>query len=168
MKVNQQNILFDQLYSEHHEWLLKRLTAMTRNRYLAEDITQSTFLIVYLKYYCPHNSNEKINFPKSFLYTIGRNLLFNYYEHEKVISENAENFTLYSRMYYESSINSNQLMDEVKQLLDPRERDIFILWCFYGYTLKEISQFVHLSPSRVFIKLKNSKKKLRSSLSANS
>lgn len=165
MNSNQQNVLFEHLYSEYYPWLLKKIVNMTHNRALSEDITQNTFLIVYLKYYEQNNNNEKIIFPKSFLYTIARNLLFNFYEHEKVISENTNNFTLYTQMSYESSSNCNQLINEVSQLLDPLEREIFILWCFYGFTLIEISDFVHISPSKVFLKLKKSKNKLRINLS---
>jgi len=158
---NNQNIAFDRLYSEYHDWLLKKMLHMTHNRTLSEDITQNTFLIIYLKYYSTTDSDFKINFPKSFLFTIARNLLFNFYEHEKVVSESTNNLTLYSQMSYESSMNCAQLKTEVAQILDPLEQDIFILWCFYGYTLKEISNIMQLSPSRVFLKLKHSKTKLR-------
>ena len=164
MKSNNQNIFFDRLYSEHYEKKKKKMLHMTHNYMLSEDITQNTFLIIYLKYYSTAKNDFKINFPKSFLFTIARNLLFNFYEHEKVVLESAENLTLCSQMSCESSINCAQLLTEVTQLLDPLERDIFVLWCFYGYTLKEISSFVHLSPSKVFLKLKNSKIKLRAGL----
>ena len=109
----------------------------------AEDIVADVFLKVYEKLDSFDESKASLS---TWIYTITRNTLTDYFRTKKVFEEIPE--TVEDDASVEDEICSAEALETLVNALenlDERERDIIILRFYSGKTLKEIAETMHIS-----------------------
>lgn len=137
------------IYTDFHEKVLNYVNSKIQNMTQAEDITSDIFLKIYEKLDTFDESKSSLS---TWIFTITRNTLTDYYRTRKVFSEVPEDFK------DETCIDDELCNDETLETLadaldslDERERDLIILRYYKGLTLTEIAQRMDISYSYVKI-----------------
>lgn len=161
------NHLLKQLYQKYHKEIYLYLYSLCKNRDLAEDLTQETFLKAILSL-----PNEHTNV-RAWLYMVARNLYFNHKKKEgkqvaleefgdDVCDENT------------SEVLEHLLQDERRRLLyqalqhlNEDKREVLILQYFGGLSQKEIAALLRKTPENIRILAYRGKKELREYMEAN-
>lgn len=121
--------------------------------YLAEDLCADVFLKVYEKIDSFDDSKSSIS---TWIYTIARNTLIDYYRTRKVTSEVPEDMSASDSV--EETVCNNETLEMLAKALaklDERERDIIILRYYKGEKLKDIG--AKMSISYAYVKLLHNK-----------
>ena len=135
------------IYTDYHKKVLGYIVHKTNDIHAAEDLCSEVFLKVYEKLDTFDESKASIS---TWIYTITRNTLTDYFRTRKVSAEIPE--TLCDTSSPEDEIcNSETLEILAKALskLDERERDIIIMRYYSGKTLTETAQLMNISYSYV-------------------
>jgi len=134
---------------------IKRVVAQIVPPHDIEDIVQETYVRL-----CQVNDDTKINSPKSFMYTIARNLALDYQkqayvrlfdkvddwqEFEQLLNVDAKD-EVYQKIEVDHEFSN---FCEAIRLLPTKTRKIFVLKKVYGYSQKEIAQQLTLSESTI-------------------
>jgi RNA polymerase sigma-70 factor (ECF subfamily) len=125
-----------------------------KNQHLAEDIFQDTFVKV-IKSLQEGKYQDNGRFV-SWVMRIAHNLVIDHYRHEKQLNtcsnNNNEidlfNSTKYSEDTIEQVMVSNQVLDDVRKLVDelpPDQREIILLRHYGGLSFKEIAEQTNVS-----------------------
>ncbi len=121
--------------------------------YLAEDLCADVFLKVYEKIDSFDDSKAAIS---TWIYTIARNTLIDYYRTRKVYSEVPEEMPTDDSVEEEVCNNETlEMLANALEKLDERERDIIILHYYKNEKLKDIG--VKMNISYAYVKLLHSK-----------
>ena len=131
------------LYSRYHAKVLSYIQGKVLNPTLAEDLCADVFLKVCEKLDSFDESKASVS---TWIYTIARNTLTDYYRTRRVFSEVPE--TLDDGSSVEDDFCSREMLDvlaDALEHLDERGRDIIILHYYSGKTLKEIAAQMNLS-----------------------
>lgn len=145
---------FGKLYELFLDRIYRFIFYLVRDEFLAEDITQNTFLKAW---------NNLSNFSvgrgtfQSYLFTIARNLVIDNQRKKKEISleagfgagiETGEN--LEEKVIKKDEINS---VHEALEVLEPEDRQLVILRFFEDMHFDEISQIVGKEPGALRVKI---------------
>ena len=130
-----------QIYEDYHMKVLRYIQGQVNDYYLAEDLCSDVFMKVYEKL---ESFNEKKASISTWIFTITRNTLIDYYRTRKVTSEIPEN------LVYEddgSDVDDEILEKLAKGLenLDERSRNLIIKHYYEGKTLKEAAEELGIS-----------------------
>lgn len=134
----------EEIYREYHGKVLSYLRSRILNRETSEDLASDVFLKVYEKLDSFDDTKASIS---TWIYTITRNTLTDYFRTRKVFSEIPETVADESSEI-EESLCEEETMDQLAsalEKLDERERDILILRFYSGKTLKEIAEGMGIS-----------------------
>lgn len=137
------------IYTDYHDKVMGYLVSKINNTHLAEDICSDVFLKVYEKLDTFDSSKASLS---TWIFTITRNTLTDYYRSRRVMSEIPE--TLAEDSSVEDDVCDDDLLNTLASALetiDERERDIIIFRYYKGMTLKEISEKLDISYSYVKI-----------------
>lgn len=141
------------VYEDYHKKVFSYLRSHTNNADLAEDLCSDVFLKVYEKWDTFDETKASVS---TWIFTITRNTLTDYFRTRKVQDEVPETLALdYS---VEEEVENNEMLDvlaDALKKLDERERDIIILHYYSGETLKEIA--VKLGISYPYVKILHNK-----------
>lgn len=158
--------LLRELYKKYYKELYLYLYSLCKNRELSEDILQETFLKAILSLKDSHTNM------RAWLYTVARNLYFNYSKKEKrkddydEISELATDGTEVIEKIIK--IEEYRLLYKAMQSIDRQKREILTLQYFCGLTQKEIASAMKLSCENVRVLSCRGKRKLKEYMEANS
>lgn len=161
------NRLLRQLYQKCQKEIYLYLYSLCKNRDLAEDLVQETFLKAILSLPDDHTNM------RAWLYMVARNLYFNYRKKEsKNVSLEDIGDNLMDDM--SSEVLEHLLLDERRRLLyqalqhiNESKREILTLQYFGGLSQKEIAALLRKTPENIRILAHRGKKELREYMEAN-
>lgn len=142
-----------ELYREYHGKVLSYVRSKVCDSVLAEDLCSDIFLKIYEKLDRYDETKASLS---TWIYTIARNTLTDYYRTRRVFSEIPE--TMEDGFSMEEALCSREMLDtlaDALEHLDERGRDIIILRYYRGLTLKEIAE--RLQISYAYVKVLHSK-----------
>lgn len=117
---------------EQYEKLFKYCYMKTRDKHVAEDITQETFLR-----FLSNHSYKEMGKQMSYLYTIARNLCIDYFRKKP-------EYELDENMPYISS-NENSLIEEALDKLNEEERELLFLRYTNEVSINDLSKHYEVS-----------------------
>lgn len=138
-----------ELYEAYHKRVLSYLYGKVMDRHLAEDLCADVFVKVYEKLDSFDETRASFS---TWIYTITRNTLTDYFRTRRVFSEIPEDLPEDSDIE-EAYCHSEQLeaLAAALEALPERERTLMILHYYSGKTLKEIGAYLNLSYAYVKI-----------------
>ena len=143
----------NEVYTSYYKKVLGYINGKVCNLSLAEDLCSEVFLKIFEK--LDSFDAEKASL-STWIFTITRNRLTDYYRTRRVFEEIPE--TLTDDSCVEAEICNQESLDELAdalEKLDSRERDIIILHYYSGCTLKEIAE--RLGISYAYVKILHNK-----------
>lgn len=126
----------------------EKVAAYVRNRiadpYAAEDVVSEVFLKIYQKL---ESYDESLASLSTWIYSITRNTVIDYYKKRKTQLAFFEEFTEIEEMPDEMPAYEERLENLANALekMGERERDLIILHYYKGYTLKRIAKMMGMS-----------------------
>lgn len=136
-----------QIYEEFHMKVLRYIQSQVNDYYLAEDLCSDVFVKVYDKL---DSFNEKKAKLSTWIFTITRNTLIDYYRTRKVTVEVPETLT-YEVEDTEDLDEQLQTLSKALEQIDERSKQIIILHYYDCLTLKEIAEKLNISYTYVKI-----------------
>ena len=133
----------EQLYHDYYGKVHGYIRSKINSAQDAEDIAADVFLKVYEKL---DRFDENKASLSTWIYTITRNTLTDYFRTRKVFDEIPE--ASESGFSVEENVCNAEMLEvlaKALESLDERERDIVILRFYYGKTLREISSQMNIS-----------------------
>lgn len=134
----------DKIYLDYKE----RVAAYVRNRiadhYAAEDVVSEVFQKVFQKLESYNESRASLS---TWIYTITRNTVIDYYKKNKTQSLSVDEVAAAEDIPDETTAQ-DEILEELANALEKlskRERDIIILHYYKGYTLKRIAEMTGIS-----------------------
>ena len=143
----------NEIFLEYHKKVVGYICHKTGDPYLAEDLTSEVFIKVYDKLEDFDDQKASLS---TWIFTIARNRLTDYFRTRRVFSEVPE--TLEDTSSVEDSILNVEALDELAkalEMLDERARKIIILRYYSGKTLKDIAE--EMDVSYAYIKILHAK-----------
>lgn len=139
----------EEIFREYHDKLQWFIFEKVNDQYLAEDLCADVLMKVYEKYDSFDSSKASLS---TWIYTIARNKLIDYYRGRKVFEEVPEEISADSDIEAEAcNEESLDALADALEKLDERERDIVILRYYKGITLREIAFKMNISYAYVKI-----------------
>lgn len=132
-----------ELYTKYQKKVLSYLNGKVNNITLAEDLCADVFLKVYEKLDTFDEEKASIS---TWIFTITRNLLTDYFRTRKVYDEIPEELSDSSSI--EENLCNEEMLDTLAtalEKLDERERDIIIFHYYSGMTLTAIAERMGIS-----------------------
>lgn len=136
-----------EIYKDYHGKVFGYIISQVSNSDLAEDLCEDVFLKVYEKLDTFDETKASIS---TWIYTIARNTLTDYYRTRKVCEEIPEEYE--SAISVENEVCNREMLDKLAnalEKLDERSRDIIILRYYSGFKLTEIAEKLDISYSYV-------------------
>lgn len=149
----------EELYRDYYGKVRRYIRSKIDNAYEAEDIAANVFLKIYEKIDSFDETKASLS---TWIYTVMRNTLTDYFRTRKVINEIPESFSEDSSL--EDDVCNADMLEKLAdalETLDERERNIIILKFYSGITLKEISSRLGISYTYVKVLYNGALKKLR-------
>lgn len=142
-----------EIYANYQKKVLAYLNGKVNDLYVAEDICAEVFLKVYEKLDTFDETKASVS---TWIFTITRNTLTDYFRTRRVFSEIPEELSTESDLE-ESYCNQEMLevLADALTRLPERERDLIILHYYSGKTLKEVAE--HLDISYAYVKILHNK-----------
>ena len=131
------------IYTDYYAKVYGYLVSKINSRENAEDLASEVFLKIYEKIDTFDESKASLS---TWIYTITRNTLTDYYRTRMVFEEVPE--THDAGISVEDEICSGEMLEALARglsALDERERNIIILRFYSGKTLKEIAESMDIS-----------------------
>ena len=137
-----ENILMDRekIYLEFKDKVAAYVAGKGIRGHEAEDIVADVFLKVYKNLDRYDETKASLS---TWIYTITKNTVINYYRSHRVYGELTELAADEAEAMY-----SSEMLDELADALEhikPRDRDLIILHYYNGYTLKAIAEMMGMS-----------------------
>lgn len=153
---------WEEMYRAYRDKVRKYVAGKVSNVHDAEDLVSSVFLKAYKKWESFDASRAS---PSTWLYSITRNCVIDYYRTRRVNGELPEELTaagqIDDRLLQEETLE--HLADALEQL-SRRERDVILLHYYSGETLRVIAEKLHISYATVKLAHASALRKLRHSL----
>lgn len=154
--------LLQQVYGKYSREILVYLYSLSRDRQLAEDLTQETFVKALLSLPDGHANI------RAWLYKVARNLFINHFRSrastvdidaigELPGSEGEAETILINKL------RSRKLYEAILRL-DRQKREVIILQYFSGFPLAQAAEMLNLSPANVRVLSHRAKKELKTML----
>ena len=132
-----------EIYEQYQNKVLRYIRSKVNDSYLAEDLCADVFLKIYEKMDTFDETKASVS---TWIFTVARNTLTDYFRTRRVYEEVPEDLT-------EGGSIEDELCDEERletladamESLDERQRDIIILHYYRGMTLTEIAQRIGIS-----------------------
>lgn len=155
------------LYVNYNKKVLGYIMNKVNDINIAEDLCADIFVKIYSKIDEFDSTKASIS---TWIYTVTRNSLIDYYRTRKVHEEIPETLTTDSSI--EDDVCNNETLETLADALgklDERERDIIIGRYYSGYSLKDLAEKIGVSYSYIKVlhnnALNNMKKLLKNKLS---
>ena len=155
----------EEVYCQYRDRVGQYVSAKITNRSDAEDLVSETFLKVYEKFGTFDEDRSSLS---TWIYTIARNTVIDYFRKHRVHAELPE--SLPDEACVEEEIFRKEALRSLAQALkglDRRSRDLIILRYDKGMALKDIAVRLDISYAYVKILHKNALQRLRAFLNTN-
>ena len=141
----------EEIYEEYYLKVLRYINSQVNNYHLAEDLCSEVFLRVYEKLDTFNNKKASMS---TWIFTIARNRLIDYYRSRKVEEEVPDNIVYEED---ETILTEENLCKLAKALikLDDRSKKIIVSHFYEGKTLKQLAEEMNIS--YIYIKMLNKK-----------
>lgn len=139
----------EELFDKYHDKVLWFIKSKVNDSYLAEDICSDVFIKAIEKLDTFDENKAAVS---TWIFTIARNTLIDYYRVRKVFVEVPEDMVEDSDI--EEDVCENETLEELAsalEKLDERGRDLIILRYYSGLTLKAIAARMDISYAYVKI-----------------
>ena len=149
----------EKIYSDYYGKVCGYIRSKINNATMAEDLAADVFVKVYEKIDSFDETKASLS---TWIYTITRNRLIDYFRTRKVFGEIPE--TQDDGTDVEEEVCNAETLETLAsglKKLDERERDIIILRYYSGKTLKEIAEHMGISYAYVKVLQNNALKKLK-------
>lgn len=149
----------EKIYRDFHGKVYGYIVSKINNQHNAEDLAADVFVKVYEKLDSFDDSKASLS---TWIYTITRNTLTDYYRTRRVFEEIPETQT--DESSFEDDICNQEMLESLAnalETLDERERDIIILRFYSGKTLKEIAAQMDISYAYIKILQNNAFAKMK-------
>lgn len=157
-----ENRILLQLYEEYGHEIYRYLCVLSQNYSIAEELCQETFFKALLS--LPQNHTNM----RAWLYTVARNLYFNYRKQEMRLMPLPEPDKSCEGKDSSQDILEQFIGDERRRILyqavsdlAPLKKEVIALQYFGGMGLKEIAAILHLTPENTRVLSHRAKKDLR-------
>lgn len=129
------------IYEDYHLKVLRYIQSKVNDYHLAEDLCSDVFVKVYEKLDTFDESKASIS---TWIFTITRNLLIDYYRTRKITVEIPDSLT-YEQDISDVDPESLETLASALKELNDRDRKLIIMHYYEGKTLKEIAQTLGIS-----------------------
>lgn len=141
--------LKEKIYLDYRDKVYGYIVSKINNPHDAEDLTADVFVKIYAKLDTFDKSKASLS---TWIYTVTRNTLTDYFRTRKVFAEIPEDVEDETSVVDEiCNAETLEKLADALETLDKRERDIIILRYYSGKTLKEIAGKLGISYSYVKI-----------------
>ena len=160
MTASEREHKFKSIYDEWAQALFRFIYFKSKDKALAQDIVQDTFV----KYW---DKMESINpeKAKSYLFTTSKNLLLNHFEHQKVVTRHQEKSVpqdASSSPHFDLEVSEfHRRLEQAINDLPDKQREVFLLHRIDGYKYKEISEMLEVSQKAIEKRMSQALKELR-------
>lgn len=160
--------VFGEVYEKESDAIFRFCLLRTSDREVALDFTQDTFL----RFWNSLLLKKEIHNHRTFLFTIARNIIIDYYRKKKSFSlealmENAaegrSSFALASLDNVETSNEAKFLIDKIKELPEPYSNAVY-LRCVEELKPREISEILGESANVISVRISRGLEQLRQML----
>lgn len=131
----------NKIYEDYHMKVLRYINAKVNDYYLAEDLCSDIFVKVYEKL---DSFNENKASISTWIFTITRNRLIDYYRSRKVMVEIPEELT-YEVEEDEFDENVLNKLADALQSLDNRSKKLIVMYYYENKKLKDIAEELNIS-----------------------
>ncbi len=157
--------LLRELYNMYQKELYLYIYSLAGSREVAEDLLQETFLKAILSLSDTHTNM------RAWLYTVARNLYYNFAKKEKrkTSIDEIKDTPSSEKSMIDKVIESEsrRLCFEALQSLQGIKKEVLIMQYFGGLSQKEIAAILHLTPENVRVLSYRGKKELKKYLEVN-
>ena len=129
------------IYEDYHLKVLRYIQSKVNDYHLAEDLCSDVFVKVYEKLDTFDESKASIS---TWIFTITRNLLIDYYRTRKITVEIPDSLT-YEQDISDVNPESLETLASALKELNDRDRKLIIMHYYEGKTLKEVAQTLGIS-----------------------
>lgn len=139
------------IYRDYHDKVFGYVISKVLNKENAEDLTSEIFLKIYEKLDTFDDTKASIS---TWIYTVTRNTMTDYYRTRKVFDEVAEEIPDETNNSIEEEICNTEMLEilaEGLKTLEERERDIIIFRYYKNESLKDIADKMGISYAYVRI-----------------
>lgn len=131
----------EQVYKDYHEKVQRFIQGQVNDYYLAEDICSDVFVKIYEKL---DTFDEKKASISTWIFTITRNKLIDYYRSRKVMVEVPETLT-YEQEKPEFDEDTLEALARALESLDDRSKKLIVRHYYQKKTLKEVANELGIS-----------------------
>lgn len=163
--------LFGEIYSKEADAIFRFCLLRTSDREMALDFTQDTFM----RFWNSLSLEKDIKNHRTFLFTIARNLIIDWYRKKKAFSldamlENTEegrsSFQLVAPDDVETEVEAGMLIDKIRELPEPYSNAVY-LRCVEELKPREISEILGESANVISVRISRGLEQLRQLLHVN-
>ncbi|MEK7135205.1 MAG: sigma-70 family RNA polymerase sigma factor [Patescibacteria group bacterium] len=163
--------LFGEIYSRESDAIFRFCLLRTSDREMALDFTQDTFM----RFWNSLMLEKDIKNHRTFLFTIARNLIIDWYRKKKAFSletmmENAaegrSGFQLVAPENVETEVEAGMLIDKIRELPEPYSNAVY-LRCVEELKPREISKILGESANVISVRISRGLEQLRQLLHVN-
>lgn len=163
--------LFGEIYSREADAIFRFCLLRTSDREMALDFTQDTFM----RFWNSLSVEKDIKNHRTFLFTIARNLIIDWYRKKKAFSletlmENAadgrSSFQLVANDNVETEVEAGMLIEKIRQLPEPYSNAVY-LRCVEELKPREISEILGESANVISVRISRGLEQLRQLLHVN-
>lgn len=150
---------FEKFFNDNREFIFKYLMKMTRDAFLAEELTQETFFRAYMNYTSLRNKEKA----SVWLCQIAKNTYFAWYNKQKKKDSIDDLEVASNDVSIEEAFDQKELSQKALQCLHEIEepyKEVFMLSIFGGFSLKDISLIFEKSESWARVTFYRAKQKL--------
>lgn len=155
--------MIDEIYAQYYDKVLGYINRKIGNLTVAEDLCSDVFLKVVEKLDTFDETKASLS---TWLYTIARNRVTDYFRTRRVFEEVPETLSVEGSV--EDTLLNSELLETLAAALEDmeeRQRDIIILRYYSGLSLKEIAERLRISYAYVKVLQNKALASLRKSLS---
>lgn len=149
--------MWDEIYQQHYQELLKYCLGACRDRELAEDLVQETFLKTLQSADVFEDLGPSQR--RAWLYRTVKNLICDRYRRAVLESQYTQTLDE-DAVYFDPGIQQTE-NDMVLSLLTPEDRMLFTLRYMEGYNASELSEMLGLPTGTIRAKLSRCRKLLK-------
>lgn len=165
MVTNNANTMFAEVYSKEADAVFRFCLLRTSDREMALDFTQDTFM----RFWGALSGDRQINNHRTFLFTIARNIIIDWYRKKKSISLDAlledsgvdkSNFTAVAREDVEIEVEAAYLIRKIATLDEPYQHAVY-LRCVEELKPREIAEILGESANVISVRISRGLGQLR-------
>lgn len=162
---------FEKIVNENQKSIINFHYRFTGDRFEAENLAQETFIKAYLKY-------DSLKDPKKFkswLFSIARNIVIDFFRKNKnreiaLGNEMIENYIETTSVDFHSQVENDEITKELEKCIDrlsSQDRTMIKLLYFEGFSYKEISQILKINQNTLKSRLHRARAMLLETIRGN-